>query len=85
MEEITTTPEEIGEVLTMLGEKLAGAVMAHIDDLKKLLGNEELDSLAEGEPLLTIAGTIKALITIGRGFENGANDNDEAEPEQEEN
>lgn len=85
MEEITTTPEEISEVLIMLGEKLAGAITAHIDDLKKLLGNEELDSLAEGEPLLTIAGTIKALITIGRGLENGANDNDEAEPEQGEN
>lgn len=34
MEEITTTPEEIGEVLIMLGGKLAGAITAHIDDLK---------------------------------------------------
>lgn len=85
MEEITTTPEEISEVLIMLGGKLAGAITAHIDDLKKFLGSEELDSLAEGEPLLTIAGIVQALVTIGKGIENGVNDNDEAEPEQEEN
>lgn len=85
MEEITTTPEEIGEVLIMLGGKLAGAITAHIDDLKEFLGSEELDSLAEGESLLTIAGIVQALVTIGKGIENGANDNDEAEPEQEEN
>ena len=72
MEEITTTPEEISEVLIMLGGKLAGAITAHIDDLKEFLGSEELDSLAENEPL-------------GKGIENGTNDNDEAEPEQEEN
>ena len=82
MEEITTTPEEIGEVLIMLGGKLAGAITAHIDDLKEFLGSEELDSLAEGESLLTIAGIVQALVTIGKGIENGANDNDEAEPEQ---
>ncbi len=35
MEEITTT-REIGEVLIMLGGKLAGAITAHIDDLKIL-------------------------------------------------
>ena len=85
MEEITTTPEEIGEVLIMLGGKLAGAITAHIDDLKEFLGSEELDSLAEGESLLTIAGIVQALVTIGKGIENGANDNDEAEPEQGEN
>lgn len=85
MEEITTTPEEISEVLIMLGGKLAGAITAHIDDLKEFLGSEELDSLAEGEPLLTIAGIVQALVTIGKGIENGTNDNDEAEPEQEEN
>lgn len=85
MEEITTTPEEIGEVLIMLGGKLAGAITAHIDDLKEFLGSEELDSLAEGESLPTIAGIVQALVTIGKGIENGANDNNEAEPEQEEN
>lgn len=85
MEEITKTPEEIGEVLIMLGGKLAGAITAHIDDLKKFLGSEELDLLDENEPLHTIAGIVQALVTIGRGFENGTNDNDEAEPEQEEN
>lgn len=85
MEEITTTPEEIGEVLIMLGGKLAGAITAHIDDLKEFLGSEELDSLAEGESLLTIAGIVQALVTIGKGIENGTNDNDEAEPEQGEN
>ena len=85
MEEITTTPEEISEVLIMLGGKLAGAITAHIDDLKEFLGSEELDSLAEGESLLTIAGIVQALVTIGKGIENGTNDNDEAEPEQGEN
>lgn len=85
MEEITTTPEEIGEVLIMLGGKLAGAITAHIDDLKEFLGNEELDLLAENEPLHTIAGIVQALVTIGKGIENGTNDNDEAEPEQGEN
>lgn len=85
MEEITTTPEEISEVLIMLGGKLAGAITAHIDDLKEFLGSEELDSLAENEPLHTIAGIVQALVTIGKGIENGTNDNDEAEPGQEEN
>ncbi len=85
MEEITTTPEEISEVLIMLGGKLAGAITAHIDDLKEFLGSEELDLLAENEPLHTIAGIVQALVTIGKGIENGTNDNDEAEPEQEEN
>ena len=85
MEEITTTPEEIGEVLIMLGGKLAGAITAHIDDHKKFLGSEELDLLAENEPLHTIAGIVQALVTIGKGIENGTNDNDEAEPEQGEN
>ena len=85
MEEITTTPEEISEVLIMLGGKLAGAITAHIDDLKKILGSEELDSLAENEPLHTIAGIVQALVTIGKGIENGTNDTDEAEPEQGEN
>lgn len=85
MEEITTTPEEISEVLIMLGGKLAGAITAHIDDLKEFLGSEELDSLAENEPLHTIAGIVQTLVTIGKGIENGANDNDEAEPEQGEN
>lgn len=85
MEEITTTPEEIGEVLIMLGGKLAGAITAHIDDLKKFLGSEELDLLAENGPLHTIAGIVQALVTIGKGIENGTNDNDEAEPEQGEN
>lgn len=85
MKEITTTPKEISEVLIMLGGKLAGAITAHIDDLKKILGSEELDSLAENEPLHTIAGIVQALVTIGKGIENGTNDNDEAEPEQGEN
>lgn len=85
MEELTTSPGAVSEVFTTLGQELGIAFKEHFEQLMNHLDATELLAITDEEPARRIARIAAILIMLGKAFENGANDNDEAEPEQGEN